>query len=128
MKPVKSINFLVLGIITVLLSACSTCKSPYRQTLTDDYRLAAANESYKKAIDKIDEAYCSSNPHRAQDAYQIADQYLSDAAYKLKQLGHDNQLDVNEDIFYVEKVQSEIRVDEGVARKEGMVPTPKGFN
>ncbi len=110
-------SILVLGIVVILLSSCATCGTSYRRELSQDPNLSEANTSYKKAIDWLDKAECATTPAEAQSSFTTAESYLSDAIFKLKQLRHDNDIDVSEDVYYCEKIKSETDVKIGAADK-----------
>ena len=99
-KYFRGFSILVLGIVVILLSSCATCKTPYRRELSQNPNLAEANVSYKKAIYWLDKAECSSIPAEAERFYTTAESYISDAIFKLKKLGHDNDINISEDLYY----------------------------
>jgi len=111
-------QLLVLGIAAVIFSSCNTCKSTYRRQLSDNEKLKEANESYEKAIKWLDKAECSAIPHEAAKNYTTAESYISDTIYKLKTIGHDENIDVTEDIYYCDKIKSESDVKIGQANKK----------
>ena len=117
MKHIQGFSILVLGIVAILFSGCVTCKTPYRRELSNDSNLSEANESYKKAINWLDKAECSSIPAEAERFYTTAESYVSDAIFKLKKLGHDNNIDVSEGAYYCEKIKRETNVKIGTADK-----------
>ncbi|MGA2775383.1 MAG: hypothetical protein ABSE81_04920 [Candidatus Omnitrophota bacterium] len=117
MKYIRGFSILVLGITVILLSGCATCKTPYRRELSNNPNLAEANVSYKKAINWLDKAECSTIPAEAERFYTTAESYISDAMFKLKQLGHDKNIDVSEDVYYCEKIKRETDVQIGQAEK-----------
>jgi hypothetical protein len=47
--------------------------------------------------------------------HPTAESYLSDAIFKLKKLGHDNNINVSEDIYHCEKIKRETDVKIGAA-------------
>ncbi len=49
--------------------------------------------------------------------HRTAGSYLSDTIFKLKKLGHDNAIDVSEDVYYCEKMKRETDVKIGAAEK-----------
>ncbi len=110
--------FLLTGFVIISLSACATCRVPYKKELTRDSRLEEANTSYKKAIRWIKEGQCAMTAPKSSESYRTADSYLSDTVSKLKQLGHDNNINVDDNVYYCEKVKSEIEVKEGSAREK----------
>ena len=114
-KYVRGFSILVLGIVVISLSSCATCGTSYRRELSNNPNLAEANASYKKAIDWLDKAECSSAPAEAQRFYTTAESYLSDAIFKLNKLGHDNNINVSEDVYYCEKIKRETDVKIGAA-------------
>jgi len=114
-KHIRGFSIFVLGIVVISLSGCVTCKAPYRRELSDNSNLAEANESYRKAIHLLDKAECSSIPAEAERFYTTAGSYVSDAIFKLKKEGHDNNIDVSEDVYYCEKIKSETDVKIGQA-------------
>ncbi|MFA5275500.1 MAG: hypothetical protein WC417_01215 [Candidatus Omnitrophota bacterium] len=116
-KCIKGFSILVLGIAVIALSSCATCKTPYRRELSNNPDLAEANTSYKKAINLLDKAECSSIPAEAERFYNSAESYVSDAIFKLNKLGHDNNIDVSEDVYYCEKIKRETDVKIGAANK-----------
>jgi len=120
-KYIRGFSILVLGIAVISLSSCATCKtSPYRRELSSNPNLIGANASYKKAIDWLDRAECSSMPAEAERFYTTAESYLSDAIFKLKKLGHDNDINVSEDLYYCEKIKRETDVKIGAAGRAMM--------
>lgn len=121
-RYIRGFAILVLGIAVIALSSCATCKTPYRRELTNNSNLAEAETSYRKAIHWLDKAECASAPEEAQKSYTTAESYLSDAVYKLKKLGHDNNIDVSEDVYYCEKMKSETDVKIGAADREIIKP------
>jgi len=106
---------LVLGIAVISLSGCATCKTPYRRELSSNPNFTEANASYRKAIDWLDKAECSSIPDEAQRSYRTAESYVSDAIFKLKKTGYDNNINVSEDVYYCEKIKRETDVKIGAA-------------
>jgi len=114
-KCVRGFSVLVLGIVVMSLSSCATCGTSYRRELSDNYNLREANTSYKKAIDWLDKAECSSIPAEAERFYTTAESYLSDAIFKLNELGRNNNIDVSEDVYYCEKIKRETDVKIGQA-------------
>ena len=114
-KNIGGFSILVLGIAVISLIGCATCKTPYRRELTNNSNLREANESYKKAIDWLDKAECSSIPVEAESSYRTAESYVSDAIFKLKEEGHDKNIDVSEDVYYCEKIKRETDVKIGQA-------------
>jgi hypothetical protein len=114
-KYIRGFSILVLGIVVISLSSCATCKTPYRRELSNNPNLREANASYKKAIDWLDKAECSSIPAEAERFYATAESYVSDAIFKLKELGHNNNMDVSEDVYYCEKIKRETDVKIGQA-------------
>jgi len=114
-KYIQGFSILVLGIVVISLSGCATCKTPYRRELSRNPNFREANESYKKAIDWLDKAECSSTPFQAKEFYTTAESYLSDAIFKLKEQGHNNNIDVSEDIYYCERIKTETDVKIGAA-------------
>jgi hypothetical protein len=114
-KYIRGFSILVLGIVVISLSGCATCKTSYRRELSKNPDLAEANTSYRKAIDWLDKAECSSIPAEAERFYTTAESYVSDAIFKLKKLGHDNNIDVSEDLYYCERIKTETDVKIGAA-------------
>ena len=114
-KWIRGFSVLVLGVVVISLSGCATCKTSYRRELTDNSKLAEANTSYKKAIDWLDKAECSTTPAEAESSYRTAESYVSDAIFKLKEQGHDNNIDVSEELYYCEKIKRETDVKIGQA-------------
>ncbi len=114
-KYIRGFSILVLGIVVIALSSCATCGTSYRRELSDNSKLAEANVSYRKAIDWLDKAECSSTPFQAKESYTTAESYLSDAIFKLKEQGHNNNIDVSEDVYYCEKIKRETDVKIGAA-------------
>ena len=114
-KYIRGCSIFVLGIVVVALSGCATCGTSYRRELSSNPKLAEANTSYRKAIDWLDKAECSSMPAEAERFYTTAESYLSDAIFKLEKLGHDNNMDVSEDLYYCEKIKRETDVKIGAA-------------
>jgi len=108
-------SILVLGIAVIALSGCATCKTPYRRELSSNSDLREANESYKKAIDWLDKAECSSIPAEAGRFYTTAESYVSDAIFRLKEVGNNKNIDVSEDVYYCEKIRRETDVKIGQA-------------
>ena len=114
-KYIRGFSILVLGIAVISLSGCATCGTPYRKELSSNPKLAEANASYKKAIDWLDKAECSSIPVEAEKSYRTAESYVSDAIYKLNESGHNNNIDVSEDVYYCERIKTETDVKIGQA-------------
>jgi hypothetical protein len=114
-KNIRGFSILVLGISVISLIGCATCKTPYRRELTNNSNLREANESYKKAIDWLDKAECSSIPAQAEKSYRTAESYLSDAIFKLKEQGNNKNIDVSEGVYYCEKIKRETDVKIGQA-------------
>ncbi|MFA5351598.1 MAG: hypothetical protein WC357_09790 [Candidatus Omnitrophota bacterium] len=114
-KCIRGFSILALGVVVTSLIGCATCKTPYRRELSHDSRLAEANTSYKKAIDWLDKAECSSVPSEAERSYRTAESYVSDAIFKLKEAGNDNTINVSEDVYYCEKIKRETDVKIGAA-------------
>jgi len=114
-KYIRGFSILVLGIVVISLSGCATCGTSYRRELSDNPNLREADTSYKKAIDWLDKAECSPTPFQAKEFYITAESYLSDAIFKLKKLGHDNNINVSEDVYYCEKIKRETDVKIGAA-------------
>jgi len=113
MKYIRGLSILVLGIAVISLSACATCKTPYRREISNNPNLREANASYKKAIDWLDKAECSPTPFQARESYVTAGSYLSDAIFKLKEQGNNKNIDVSEDVYYCEKIKRETDVKIG---------------
>ena len=116
-ERIQGFSILVLGIVVISLIGCATCRTPYRRELTNNPDLREANESYKKAIDWLDKGECSSIPAEAERSYRTAESYVSDAIFKLKKLGHDNNIDVSEDVYYCERIKTETDVKIGQAER-----------
>ncbi len=114
-KHIQGFSILVFVIVVIALSGCATCSTPYRKELTNNPKLADANESYKKAIDWLNKAECSSVSAEAERSYRTAESYVSDAIYKLNELGHNNNIDVSEDVYYCERIKTETDVKIGAA-------------
>ena len=112
-KYIRGLSTLVVGIVFISLSGCATCKTPYRRELTSDPNFREANVSYKKAIDWLDKAECTSMPAQVEESYRTAESYLSDAIYKLKEQGNNKNIDVSEDVYYCEKIKRETDVKIG---------------
>ena len=116
-KYTRGFSILVLGIVVISLSSCATCGTPYRKELSDNHKLEEANDSYKKAINWLNKAECSSAPAEAEKSYITAESYISDAMFKLKNLGHDNDIDVSKELYYCEKIKTETDVKIGATYK-----------
>jgi hypothetical protein len=114
-QHIRGFSILVLGIVIILLSGCATCRTSYRRELSQNSKLAEANKSYRKAIDWLDKAECSTTPAEAQRSYTTAGSYLSDAIFKLKESGNNKNIDVSEDVYYCEKIKRETDVKIGAA-------------
>ena len=114
-KYMRGFIILVLGIVAISLSGCATCGTPYRREISHNPKLAEANTSYKKAIDLLDKAGCSPKPFQAKEFYTTAESYVSDAIFKLKKLGYDNNINVSENVYYCEKIKRETDVKIGAA-------------
>jgi len=112
---IRGLSILVFGIVVISLSGCATCQTSYRKELSSNPKLAEANVSYKKAIDWLNKAECSLTPSEAQRSYRTAESYVSDAIFKLEKLGHDNNIDVSEDVYYCERIKTETDVKIGAA-------------
>ncbi len=117
-KYIRGFSILVLGIVVISLIGCATCKTPYRRELSSNSSLREANVSYKKAIDWLDKAECSSIPAEAEESYRTAESYVSDAIFKLEEQGHNNNIDVSEDVYYCEKIKRETNVKIGAADRK----------
>ncbi len=116
-KYIQGFSILVFVIVVISLSGCATCGTSYRRELTNNPKLAEANVSYKKAIDWLNKAECSSTPFQAKEFYATAESYLSDAIYKLNEMGHNNNIDVSEDVYYCERIKTETDVKIGAAER-----------
>ena len=114
-KNIRGFSVLILGIVIISLSGCSTCGTPYRRELSSNPNLTEANASYKKAIDWLDKAECSSVPAEAERSYRTAESYVSDAIFKLKEAESNNTINVSEDVSYCEKIKRETDVKIGAA-------------
>jgi len=115
MKHIRGFSILVLGIVVISLSGCTTCGTSYRREISNNPNLREANASYKKAIDWLDKAECSSTLFKAKESYVTAESYLSDAIFKLKEQGNNKNIDVSEDVYYCEKIKRETDVKIGKA-------------
>jgi len=113
-KYIRGFSILVLGIVVISLSGCVTCATPYRREISNNPNLREANASYKKAINWLDKAKCSSTPFQAKESYATAESYLSDTIFKLKEQGNNNNIDVSEDVYYCERIKRETDVKIGV--------------
>jgi len=116
-KYIRGFSILVLGIFVISLSGCATCGTSYRRELSNNSKLAEANTSYKKAITWLGKAECSSTSFQAKEFYITAESYLSDAIFKLKERGHNNNIDVSEDVYYCERIKTETDVKIGQANR-----------
>jgi len=114
-KYIQGFSILVLGVVVIALSACTTCGTPYRRELSSNPNFREANASYKKAITWLNKAECASSPSEAQRSYRTAESYVSDAVFKLKEEGQKNNIDVSEDVYYCEKIKRETDVKIGAA-------------
>lgn len=114
-KYVRGFSLLVLGIAVISASGCTTCQTSYRRELSSNPDLREANVSYKKAMDWLDKAECSSVPAEAERAYRTAESYVSDAIFKLNESGNSNNIDVSKDVYYCEKIKKETDVKIGAA-------------
>jgi len=114
-KYIRGFSLLILGIAIISLSGCSTCGTPYRKELSNNPNFREANDSYKKAINWLDKAECSSKPFQAKEFYTTAESYVSDAIFKLKEQGNKNNIDVSENVYYCEKIKRETDVKIGQA-------------
>jgi len=115
-------SFVILLIVmfaAVSLCACSTYKIAYRSELTEDPNLQEANDSYKKALRWIEDGDTVQSADRAKKSYATAESYIADTVFKLKTLGHDNEIDVSEEIYYCEKVHRETHNKKGLAARSG---------
>ncbi len=121
-KYIRGFGILFLGVVVISLCSCATCGTPYRRELSNNPKLKEANTSYKKAINWLDKAECSMTPTETASFFTTAESYLSDAIYKLEQQGHDNNIDVSEDIYYCEKIKSETDVKIGAAERVKQYP------
>lgn len=121
-KYIQVFSIFILGVVVIGLSSCATCGTSYRRELSSNPKLAEANTSYKKAIHWLDKAECSVAPAKAQRSYRTAESYLSDVIFKLKELGHDNNIDVSEDVYYCEKIKTETDVKIGAAGRAMQSP------
>ncbi|MDD4955366.1 MAG: hypothetical protein PHP17_04955 [Candidatus Omnitrophica bacterium] len=116
-KYKKLFNLSILAVIVIIFSGCATCQPQYHKSLSDNPRLAEANISYKKAIRWAAKGDCEIHPFNAKEDYRNASSYLSDTIFKLKQLGHDNNIDVSEEIYYCESLKNKIHEDTAKAEK-----------
>lgn len=114
-KYIRRFSILVLGVLVISLSGCATCRTPYRRELSKNSDLREANTSYRKAIDWLDKAECSLTATQAKEYYTTAESYVSDAIFKLKELGNNNKIDVSDDVYYCEKIKRETDVKIGAA-------------
>jgi len=114
-KYIRGFSLLVLGIAVISATGCTTCKTSYRRELSSNPGLREANVSYKKAIDWLDKAECSSVPAEAERSYRTAESYVSDAIFKLKEAESNNTINVSEDVSYCEKIKRETDVKIGAA-------------
>ena len=112
---IRGFKFLALGVVVILFSGCASCGTPYRRELSNNPDLKEANTSYKKAINWLDKAECSTIPAEAGKSYITAESYVSDAIFKLNEEGHNNNIDVSEDLYYCEKIKKETDVKIGQA-------------
>ena len=112
-KYIPGFSVLILGIAVISLSGCVTCKTPYRTELSSNPGLREANESYKQGIDWLKKGECSTTPAEAQKSYITGESYVSDAIYKLKKEGDENNINVSEDVYYCEKIKRETDVKIG---------------
>ena len=112
-KYIRGFSILVFGIAVISLCGCASCGTPYRRELSNNPKLAEANVSYKKAIDWLNKAECSPIPAEAQRSYRTAESYVSDAIFKLNESGHNNNIDVSEDVYYCERIKTETDVKIG---------------
>jgi uncharacterized protein YceK len=112
-KYIQGFSISVFVIVVILLSGCATCGTSYRRELTNNPKLAEANVNYKKAIDWLNKAECASVPAEAERFYRTAESYVSDAIYKLNEIGHNNNIDVSEDVYYCERIKKETDVKIG---------------
>lgn len=113
----RGFSIFVTGIVVVLLGSCATCGTSYRRELSQNSKLVEANTSYKKAIQWLDKAECSLTHAEAESFFITAESYVSDAIYKLNQQGHDNNIDISEDVYYCEKIKRETDVKIGAANR-----------
>jgi len=116
-KLLREFGVLVFGIAAISLCGCATCKTSYRRELSDDHRLEKASLSYRKAIKWLDKAECSLAPAEAEKFYTTAESYISDAIYKLEEIGHDKNVDVSDDVYYCEKIKRETDVKIGKSER-----------
>ncbi len=114
-KYIRVFSILVLGVVAISLSGCSTCGTAYRKELSNNPSFREANESYKKAIDWLNKAECASVPSEAERSYRTAESYVSDAVFKLKEQGNNKNIDVSKDVYYCEKIKTETDVKIGQA-------------
>ena len=117
MKYIRGFSILALGVVIISLSGCSTCGTSYRREISSNPNLKEANVSYKKAINWLDKAECSSTASQAKESYTTAESYLSDAVFKLKEQENKNNIDVSEDVYYCEKIKRETDVKIGQVDK-----------
>ncbi|MFA5008310.1 MAG: hypothetical protein WC546_03710 [Candidatus Omnitrophota bacterium] len=110
-------RLLFLGIIIGFFSSCATCQASYRKNLTKSPKLEEANISYKKAIQWAEKGDCTTYPFEAKECYRKAESYLSDAIFKLGQLGHDNQIDDSEELYYCEELKIKIHANINATEK-----------
>ncbi len=112
--------YLLAGLMVVLSGCVTASRTVYKKELTLDPRLGQANASYKKAVHWIDDAQREMTAYKAHESYITAGSYLSDTIFKLKRLGTDYNVEVEEYIDYCEKVKGEIHAQEGQARRKMM--------
>ena len=121
-KYLRGFGVLIAGIMLISISACATCGTSYRSELTDKPGLEEAEVSYHKALYWIGKGDCALRAPKAREAYLTADSYLSDTIYKLKEAALEKKIDVDNEVYYCEKIQRETHAKEGIIRKEMMPP------
>ena len=113
-----SVLFFAAALTAISLSACATNRAAYRSELTQNPKFEEANISYKKALRLIRDGDAVPEPERAAQNYEQAESCLADAIFKLKEIGHENGIDVSEDVYYCQKIQGETHSKKGGAHRE----------
>ena len=95
-------------------------REKYQQELTDNPQLAEANEIYKRAIRYIEkgDGLLYRRPGEAAQLYSNAESYFNNAAFKLKEISYQKNVDVSKEIEFCKQLERKAHVKYGKARKE----------
>ncbi|MFH1189505.1 MAG: hypothetical protein V1682_02300 [Candidatus Omnitrophota bacterium] len=113
-----------LAMLAILVAAsigpadCFAFRQRYQQELTDDPKLAEANNIYKQAIPWIEKGDGVHQPQRAAEFYATGESYLRSAIFTLGELGDKQNIDVTKEISFCEKLERETHSKQGDAKRE----------